>query len=328
LPVWRHLATGMGIDVFPTSSELIGTSRPMRELFALLGKVAPHRMPVLVTGETGTGKELVARALHRYGPRRAQPFVVVSCSALGEGLSESELFGHVQGAFTGLTAARPGVFERAHGGTLLLDDVGELSTTVQGRLVHVLESGYVARLGSNDSIAVDVRVIATTHRALERDVAEQRFRADLYYRLNAFRVRVPPLRDRRSDIPLLIDHLLSQISRGVSHPIGVTSDARRRLIERDWPGNVRELHNVLASAAAIAESNVIGESDLPAEIAHAGGATVTPIAELERAEVVRAMVETQGNKMEAARRLGISRRSLYRRLEKFGVTLLKVPEAA
>ena len=171
----------------------------MGELFALLGKVAPHRMPVLVTGETGTGKELVARALHRHGPRRAHPFVVVSCSALGEGLSESELFGHVQGAFTGLTADRPGVFERAHGGTLLLDDVGELSTTVQGRLVHVLEPGYVARLGSNDPVAVDVRVIATTHRALERDVAEQRFRADLYYRLNAFRVRVPPSRDRVTD---------------------------------------------------------------------------------------------------------------------------------
>jgi DNA-binding NtrC family response regulator len=324
-----HTATDMGIDPFPASGDdLIGTSRPMRELSALLGKIAPHSMPVLVTGETGTGKELVARALHRRGPRHGHPFVVVSCSALGGGLLESELFGHVRGAFTGLTDARAGLFERAHGGTLLLDDVGELPLAAQGRLVRVLETGHVVRLGSNDSIAVDVRVIATTHRSLDCEIVENRFRADLYYRLSAFRIQVPPLRERRTDIPLLIDHLLLRISRSLKQSIcGVTPDACRRLMEWDWQGNVRELHNVLARAALVAPTDVIDEHDLPAEIAGAGIGSVTPIAELERAEVVRAMAETHGNKMEAARRLGISRRALYRRLEKFGVAP-KVSEAA
>jgi two-component system response regulator HydG len=311
----------MGTDAFRApGDELIGNSRPMRELFALLGKVAPHSMAVLVTGETGTGKELIARAIHGLGPRRDRPFVSVSCSALGEALTESEIFGHVRGAFTGLTEDREGVFERAHGGTLLLDDVGELPRTVQARLLRVLETGKVMRIGSNAPIVVDARIIATTHRALDADAAEGRFRADLYYRLNVFQVRVAPLRDRRKDIPLLIDHLLDRITRALDRPVrGVTTDARRRLMEWDWPGNVRELHNVLASAALVAATDVIEEGDLPPALVQGSAASVTPIAELERAEVVRAMAETHGNKMEAARRLGISRRALYRRLEKFAV---------
>jgi DNA-binding NtrC family response regulator len=319
----------MGIDAFRAAGdELIGASRPMRELFALLGAAAPHSMPVLVTGETGTGKELIARALHRQGPRRDHPFVTVSCAALGEALSESALFGHVRGAFPGLTDDRPGIFERAHRGMLLLDDVGELSLSVQGRLVRALETGRVTRIGSHEPVAVDVRVIATTYRALDREVADGRFRADLYYRLNVFRVRVPPLRDRRSDIPLLIDHLLARVSRILDRPVrGVTADARRRLTEWGWPGNVRELANVLASAALIAASDIIEERDLPHELLRRSAASVTPIAELERAAVARAMAETHGNKMEAARRLGISRRALYRRLEKFAVES-KLSEAA
>jgi two-component system NtrC family response regulator len=307
--------------------ELIGTSRPMRELSALVGKVAPHSMAVIISGETGTGKALIARAIHGLGPRRDGPFVSVSCSSLGEALFASEIFGHVRGAFTTLTEDRAGVFERAHGGTLLLDDVDGLPMAVQARLLSVLETGTVARIGSNAPIAVDVRVIATTHRALDCDIVTGRFRADLYHRLSVVQLRVPPLRDRRGDIPALIEHLLDRISRAQDRPLrSVTADARRRLIEWDWPGNVRELHNVLASAAAIAATDLIEEGDLT-ELARQAAASVTPIAELERAEVARAMAETRGNKMEAARRLGISRRALYRRLEKFGVDP-KVSEAA
>jgi two-component system, NtrC family, response regulator HydG len=319
----------MGIErLGDPADDLIGTSRPMRELLALLKKVAPHSMAVLVTGDTGTGKELIARAIHQLSPRCDCPLVAISCPALGEALSESEIFGHVRGAFTGLTADRAGVFERAQGGTLLFDDVGELPMAVQARLLRVLETGRVTRIGSNEPVAVDVRVVATTHRALDREVAAGRFRADLYYRLNVFHVRVPSLRDRASDIPLLIDHLLGRIAGALDRPVlGVSADARRRLVEWEWPGNVRELHNVLASAALIAATDVIQEIDLPPAIARAAAVAVTPIAELERAEVARAMEETHGNKMEAARRLGISRRALYRRLEKFGVNR-KVSEAA
>jgi DNA-binding NtrC family response regulator len=310
----------MGTDPFRApGDELIGTSRPMRELFALVGKVAPHSMSVLISGDTGTGKELIVRAIHRLGRRRDGPLVSVSCSSLGEALFASEIFGHVRGAFTTLTEDRAGVFERAHGGTLLLDDVDGLPMAVQARLLSVLETGTVARLGSNAPTAVDVRVIATTKRALDRDIVTGRFRADLYHRLSVVQVRVPPLRDRRGDIPALIEHLLDRISRAQDRPLrGVTVDALRRMVEWDWPGNVRELHNVLASAAAIAATDLIEEGDLR-ELARPPAAPVTPIAELERAEVARAMAETHGNKMEAARRLGISRRALYRRLEKFGV---------
>jgi DNA-binding NtrC family response regulator len=253
--------------------------------------------------------------------------VSVSCSSLGEALFASEIFGHVRGAFSTLTEDRAGVFERAHGGTLLLDNVDGLPMAVQARLLRVLETGTVARIGSNAPIAVDVRVIATTHRALDCDIVTGRFRADLYHRLRVVQVRVPPLRDRRGDIPALIEHLLNRISRAQDRPLrSVTANARRRLIEWDWPGNIRELHNVLASAAAIAATDLIEEGDLT-ELARQAAASVTPIAELERAEVARAMAETHGNKMEAARRLGISRRALYRRLEKFGVDP-KVSEAA
>jgi DNA-binding NtrC family response regulator len=234
----------------------------------------------------------------------------------------------VRGAFTGLTADRPGVFERAHGGTLLFDDVGELPLAQQGRLLRVLESETVTRIGSNDPVAIDVRIIATTPRALDREIAAGRFRADLYYRLNVFQVRVPSLRDRSSDIPRLIEHFLTGISRSLGRPVrGVSANALRLLTDWEWPGNVRELHNVLASAALVATSETIQEGDLPRALVHKSAAPVTPIAELERLEVARALAETRGNKMEAARRLGISRRALYRRLEKFGVDR-KISEAA
>jgi DNA-binding NtrC family response regulator len=308
--------------------ELIGASRPMQELSALIARVAPHSMAVLVTGETGTGKELVARAIHWLGPRHNGPFVSVTCAPLGKALSESEIFGHVRGAFTDLTEDRAGVFERADGGTLLLDDVGDLPLSVQARLVNVIENGKVTRIGTNEPSSVDVRVIATTPRALDVEVAAGQFRGDLYYRLNVFQIRVAALRDRRNDIPLLIEHLLGRLSHSLNRPLhGVTAEAQKRLTEWSWPGNVRELYNVLASAALNTASDIIQEDDLPSALTCRTGASVTPIAELERAEVARAMAETHGNKMEAARRLGISRRALYRRLEKFGMTS-KVAEAA
>jgi DNA-binding NtrC family response regulator len=303
---------------------MIGQSPVMRELFELIERVAPHFTTALVTGETGTGKELVARALHQLGRRRDRAFLTVNCSAIVETLFESELFGHTRGAFTGAVETRPGLFERANGGVVFLDEVGELPHAMQSKLLRVLETGEVAKVGSRDVHRVDVHVIAATNRVLEREVAEGRFRADLFYRLNAVELTLPPLRDRLEDVPLLAQAFIERCARTLERSVPTLSrDAEERLINWPWPGNVRELRNTVERACMLGRGDRIDASDLrlgsPATLIPAGESQVRRIRDLERDEIDRALAETRGNKKEAAKRLGLSRRALYRRLDKFGI---------
>jgi DNA-binding NtrC family response regulator len=302
---------------------LIGASAPMTALYDVITRVAPHFTTALVTGETGTGKELVARALYRLSPRNGRPFVTVNCSAIVETLFESELFGHVRGAFTGATEHRVGLYERASGGVLFLDEVGELPPTVQAKLLRVLETGEVTRVGTSDTRRVDVRVIAATNRPLEAEVQAGRFRPDLFYRLNVVELHVPALRERHLDIPQLAQHFASEFARQFGRGrLAIGHEAESRLCAWEWPGNVRELKNVIERAAMLGQRDAIEVDDLrmataPAVMAEPRLHVVRPIADLERREIERALLETGGNKKEAARRLGISRRALYRRIEKF-----------
>jgi DNA-binding NtrC family response regulator len=305
---------------------LIGKSAGMRALYATIARVAPHFSTALVTGATGTGKELVARALYRLSPRTDRAFVAVNCSAIVETLFESELFGHVRGAFTGATEHRIGLYERASGGVLFLDEVGELPATAQAKLLRVLETGEVMRVGASETRRVDVRVIAATNRALGEEVRAGRFRADLYYRLNVVELAVPALKDRDEDIRVLARHFAREFGRQFHRgALSLSPEAEALLGACSWPGNVRELKNVIERAAMLGHGSTIEAGDLrmaapPAGVLEPPRSAVCRIAELERREIQRALVETNGNKKEAARRLGISRRALYRRLEKFDLT--------
>ena len=315
--------------------ELLGTSPAMGELLALVRRVAPHASTVLVTGETGSGKELIARALHRLGPRAGRALVPVNCAAIVETLFESELFGHVRGAFTGATEHRVGLVERAHGGVLLLDEIGELSPAMQAKLLRVLETGEVTRVGATDPRRFDVHVVASTNRDLAAEVSAGRFRADLYYRLNIVDVRVPALRERAEDVVPLARAFVLQAARRFGRTItGLEADAGSVLAGWHWPGNVRELRNTIDRAVMLAEGPLLTCGDLgrhvPRQAATASQAPglrmVRRIDDLEREAITQALADTRGNKKEAARRLGISRRALYRRIEKFG--LADVPKAA
>jgi DNA-binding NtrC family response regulator len=301
---------------------LIGRSAAMLALYDTIARIAPHFSVALVTGETGTGKELVATALHRLGPRATRPFVPVNCSAIVDTLFESELFGHVRGAFTGATEHRVGLFERASGGVLFLDEVGELPRPMQAKLLRVLETGDVMRVGSSESRRVDVRVIAASNRVLEREVREGRFRADLFYRLNVIELRIPALRERREDIPLLVRHFATGFARRFGRDMmAIDHEVLARLAAQPWPGNVRELRNLIERTAMLGEGASSRAARDPLTFPRITGMSshVRPIADLEREEILRALAETRGNKKEAARRLGLSRRALYRRLEKFGL---------
>jgi two-component system response regulator HydG len=313
----------------PTFEGMVGASPVMADLFELIRRVAPHFTTALVSGETGTGKELVARALHRLGRRRDRPFLTVNCSAIVETLFESELFGHTRGAFTGAVDSRAGLFERAHGGMLFLDEIGELPPAMQAKLLRTLETGEVAKVGSREVRHVDVHVVAATNRVLDTEVGAGRFRADLFYRLNAVELRVPPLRERREDVLPIAEEIVFECARQFGRDIvGIAPAAAEQLLAWSWPGNVRELRNMLERACMLAEGSLITPRDLRLGTRAAAGlapatapavAAVRPIAAIEREEIERALVETRGNKKEAARRLGISRRALYRRLEKFAL---------
>ena len=305
----------------------------MQDLFDAIRRLAPHVRTALVTGETGTGKELVARALHKLGPRRERRFVPFNCSAVVETLFESEFFGHTRGAFTGATEAKPGLFEHADGGTLFLDEIGELPLAMQAKLLRVVEQGEVQRVGATDPRRVDARVIAATNRHLADEVAAGRFRQDLYYRLNIVELRLPPLRERREDIAYLTAASVKEFAgRFGKTLIGVSPGAERLLQNAPWPGNIRELRNVLEHACMLSEGRMLSELDVLAAL---GG--VNQQASLQAAprpadqEVKAAPVEPSrehieqvlqrvgGNRSAATRALGLSRRALYRRLDAFGL---------
>jgi DNA-binding NtrC family response regulator len=316
---------------------MIGRGPVMQELFGMIRRLAPHVRTALISGETGTGKELVARALHRTGPRRERRFVTVNCSAVVETLFESELFGHMRGAFTGATDNKPGLFELADGGTLFLDEIGELPLTVQAKLLRVLELGEVHRVGSLDPRRVNVHVIAATNRDLRAEVAAGRFRSDLYYRLNIVEVRLPPLRDRREDIPYLTAAFVRDTSERLQKTLaGLTPGAEKMLTMAAWEGNVRELRNVIERACILADGDFITERELavsmPPQVSPAAWpsavSAMTPmpppnadlLVNVERDHIQRALLRANGNKKAAAKMLGLSRRALYRRLERLDLS--------
>jgi two-component system response regulator PilR (NtrC family) len=312
-------------------AQLLGKSRGMQKVFELISKVHSTKTSVLITGESGTGKELVARALHSEGSRAKEPFIAVNCGAIPEALMESELFGHKKGSFTGAYADKVGMFEEANGGTLFLDEIGELSLALQVKLLRALQERKVKPVGATEEFEVDVRVVAATNRDLEAEVARGAFRPDLYYRLNVIEVRIPPLRQRREDIPLLAEHFLKRFSAEHGRVGKLTSEALRKLEGYDFPGNVRELENLIERAVALSSSAVIGAGDVP-DMRARGPVVETPaslppegvdldrlVSDFERAWVVRALEQTGGVRKRAATLLGISFRSLRYRLEKLGI---------
>ena len=321
------------LEAVETGGEILGRSPRMQEVFRVLDRVAPTGVTVLIHGESGTGKELVARRLHGLSGR-AGPFVAVNCSAIPEGLMESELFGHVKGSFTGAVAEKPGLFEEAQGGTLFLDEVGELPIHLQPKLLRVLQESKVKRVGGNREIPVDVRIVSATNRDLSTEVRAGRFREDLYYRLNVVALEIPPLRDRRDDIPLLAHHFLKKYSEAFGRPVkGFARDALERLEGYDFPGNVRELENIVERAVALETAEYVGCASLPAhlcaeraeappglpDIPDDGLALEDLLADIERRYLGEALRRTGGNKTEAARLLGISFRSFRYRLERLGL---------
>jgi len=295
--------------------EIVGSSEEMQEVYRKLDLIAPTEMPVLILGETGTGKELAARLVHARGPRAGREFVATNCAGIAESLLESELFGHERGAFTGADRARPGLFELAHGGTLFLDEIGDMSLRMQADLLRVLQSGEVRRVGGRQAFHVDVRVIAATHRDLEELQRRGEFRSDLYYRLNVLVLQLPALRERAEDIPLLVAELLARIAADGPRP-RLSERALARLAAYSWPGNVRELQNVLRRLSVLG-LEVIDERHLPHEIVRA--ARPPEAGSLRRAEadaVRRALASARGNKAEAARILGVDRKTLYAKLRR------------
>jgi DNA-binding NtrC family response regulator len=244
--------------------KMIGVSRALQEVFKLVGRVARTDAPVLIAGESGTGKELVAKAVHEYSPRRQKEMITINCGAIPENLLESELFGHEKGSFTGAIARREGRFEQADGGTLFLDEIGDMPLTIQVKLLRVLQDGTFSRVGSNETISTDVRIIAATHKNLAEEVAAGRFREDLYYRLNVVEIRIPPLRERREDIPLLAEFFLQRITKknGMAR-IRLSAEAINAMQSHHWPGNVRELENTIARACALASSSILLPADIP-----------------------------------------------------------------
>jgi len=322
------------------AESIVGKSEPMQRVFKLIGQVARSDATVLITGESGTGKELVARAIYHHSQRAHQPFLAINCAAIPENLLESELFGHERGAFTGAHERRIGKFEQCDGGTIFLDEIGDMPLATQAKVLRVLQNGEFQRVGGNQTLKVDVRVIAATNRDPERHVAQQKFREDLYYRLNVVRIHLPPLRERREDIPLLVDYFLRK-----THIKRVSPAVIQILQQYDWPGNVRELENVIERATVVARGDTLLPENLPSDVREPK--RVAPTAEdvsaavnaaatalfslakkdptlklmplMEREMITRALAATGGNQVQAAKLLGITRATLRKRIAKFGI---------
>jgi len=307
---------------------IIGNSPPMQRVFEALRQIAPTDATVLIRGESGSGKELVAKAIHTNSPRRNRSFVALNCAALSESILESELFGHEKGAFTGATSRRQGRFEYAHRGTLFLDEIGDMPITTQIKLLRVIEHKEITHVGSNVPIKVDVRLIAATHQDLETLVHEGKFREDLYYRINVVRIDLPPLRERPGDISLLADAFIREFAKRHGKQVTGLSPAARAEIERyHWPGNVRELRNCIESMVVVSRSPILDVDDIPPYIRTAARPTPSPrlplagrtLEEIEREAIMQTLELTGGNRVETAARLGIGERTLYRKLDRYGL---------
>ncbi|WZO96416.1 sigma-54 dependent transcriptional regulator [Isosphaeraceae bacterium EP7] len=310
---------------------VIGNSPLMHSVVAKLRQVAPTSATVLITGESGTGKELVAKALHTNSPRRYKPFVPLNCAALSENILESELFGHVKGAFTNADRERKGYFEHANGGTLFLDEVGDIPLATQVKLLRVLESGEVVRVGTNEAFKVNVRLISATNRDLKDAIASGAFRQDLFHRLKVIGVHLPPLRSRREDVPLLIESFLKEFANAHERPIPVISPATRKaLMGYSWPGNVRELRNTIESMVVIDSDGILDVDDLTEDVLATAGAIAEgpggsdqlvgkSMDQIEKYYIAETLKLAEGNREEAARLLGIGERTLYRKIKEFGI---------
>ena len=307
---------------------MVGTSRGIQRVYALMKQAAESDITVLIRGESGTGKELVARSFHFNSSRKKGPFVALDCATIPETLMESELFGHEKGTFTGATTRRIGAFERADGGTILIDEIGDLPYTLQGKLLRILQEREVQRIGGTAPVPVDIRVIAATNKDLDRAVKSGEFREDLFYRVAAFPIMIPPLRDRREDIPVLAEHFLEKYTKRLNKPIkGISSAAMRLLLQFDWPGNVRELENAIERAVLLEASSVIQASNLPPQLSpaiasgrdRAAPSAVLPLAEVERQALLLALEASGDNVTRAAHALGIHRATLHRKLKKYNL---------
>jgi len=334
---------------------IVGRCEAMQNVFKLIGQLSASDATALITGESGTGKELVARAIYSHSRRAEQSFLAINCAAIPENLLESELFGHEKGAFTGATVQRIGKFEQCHGGTIFLDEIGDMTPQTQTKILRVLQSGTFERVGGNQPITVDVRVIAATNKPLEEAVAARQFREDLFYRLNVVRIAIPPLRERRGDIPLLVNYFLRKFAVAGQPPKSIARDALRALEQYNWPGNVRELENAIRRALVVAKGEAILPADLPAEVAggHAPNMALSAAAgtmpassavqaevpalaqalfriarrdtklkvipSVERELIIQALLETKGNQVQSAKLLGITRATLRKRIEKFRI---------
>jgi len=307
----------------PGFGGLIGVSPRMQRVYKLIEKVAQHAYPVLILGESGTGKELVARSIHFSGPRGNKPFSPVDCSSLVPTLIESELFGYVKGAFTGAQHSKQGLFEAAGDGTLFLDEIGDLPVDLQAKLLRALQEHEVKPVGSNERVGIRARVIAATNRDLEASIRTGDFRQDLYFRLNVVQIKLPPLRDRRVDIPVLVNAFLEKFSDPARPIHTISEDGMRRIMAYDWPGNIRELENAIERAVALGSGPILHAGDLPSNLQYTSmeklpeGDELVPLEALERRAIFRALRETAGDKLAAARLLGIGKTTLYRKLKQY-----------
>ena len=309
----------------PGFGGLIGLSERMQRVYKVIQKVSLHEYPVLILGESGTGKELVAKSVHFSGPRKDRPFVPVDCSSLVPTLIESELFGYVKGAFTGALHGKQGLLEAAHGGTLFLDEIGDMPVDLQAKLLRALQEREVKPVGSTERRRIDVRIIAATNRDLDSAIKAGAFRQDLYFRLNVVQIKLPHLRERKSDIPLLVTSFLEKFSASQQTSRDISEDAMRQLIAYDWPGNVRELENAIERAVALGSGPILHVGDLPSNLQYPTTDRLPerneliPLEELERRAILRTLRETAGDKLAAARILGIGKTTLYRKLKQYNL---------